>query len=210
MARFLHPMRTTLLAALLVIAAAGCETAARSDAAFDQGASRAPTVRTLHALAGVLAAKGQDAEAQLVLMRLIETNPTFLPAYSDLAELHLRHERLPEARAALMAGLEISPQDSALTNNLGMWHLLQRDYAAAASQFEKAASNSPHNRRYRANQALALGLHGEHERSAEIYRAILPSREAQHNLAIIAQARQQMGQEFIHARERASNGTAEY
>ena len=211
MFRMTNYIRLTVVCVLLATAATGC-TSRRSaaEADFVQGAGRAPTARTLHALARVLAAKGQDPEAQVVLTRLIEKHSGFLPAYSDLAELHLRHDRPREARAALAAGLAVSPENPSLTNNVGMSHLLAGDIPAALTEFEKAAALDPENRRYQANCALALGLLGDDDASRERYASILTPTEAQHNLAVIVEAREVLEQEFVHARERrAPQGAAD-
>lgn len=183
----------------MLLAAGGCKsngeqrdryTAAQSDidAKFAAGSGRAPTARTLYTLAGVLAGQGKDAEAHFVLARLIQTYPRFVPAYGDLAELHLRHDRPEEAKAALAAGLAVKPDDPMLLNNLGLCHLTEGDYPGALEHFESAAALVPHNARYQANRALALGMMGEYERSLEAYQSVLPPAEAHHNLAVICEA----------------------
>jgi Flp pilus assembly protein TadD len=177
------------------------------DEEFDRAAGRPPTPRTLYALASILAGKGQDAQAEYVLRRLIESHPQFLPAYNDLAALCLRSDRFEEARTVLEAGLTRGPDDPVLINNLGMCHLLTRDYTAALEQFERAVERSPRNSRYLANRALAVGLMGDEARALELYRAFLTPTEAEHNLAIIARANDQAAEDFIHAREaQGTNG----
>ena len=159
------------------------------DTTFAQGAGRAPTARTLHQMAIVLAAQGKDAEAFHVLTRCIETYPNFCPAYDELAALHLRHDRVDEAKAALMSGLALKGDDPVLHNNLGMIYLTEKDYKKALESFEAAAKAQPANARYQANRALAMGMAGDYDRSLDTYLTIMPPGEAHYNIAVISEAR---------------------
>ena len=159
------------------------------DTAFAAGAGRAPTARTLHQMAVVLAAQGKDAEAHHVLMRLIETYPSFPPAYSELAALHMRHNRPEEAKAALNSGLALKGDDPVLHNNLGMCYLAEKNYAQALGEFDKAAKANPSNARYEANRALTMGLMGDYDGCLSSYLKILPPGEAHFNLGVICESR---------------------
>ncbi len=55
----------------------------------------------LLALSRLLASQGKDAEAQFVLEKVLREEPKFIPAYVDLAELHMRHDRTELARQTL-------------------------------------------------------------------------------------------------------------
>ena len=60
-----------------------------------------PSPKVLLALSRLLASQGKDAEAQFVLEKVLREEPKFIPAYVDLAELHMRHDRTELARQTL-------------------------------------------------------------------------------------------------------------
>jgi Flp pilus assembly protein TadD len=156
---------------------------------FEKGANRPPSPRTMFTLARLYLSQGRDAEASVVLARLIQDHPKFLPAYYELAELQVRYQKTAEAMKVISAGLKVSPRDPILLNNMGMCHLLKQDYAAALVQFRRAAVAAPGDARYRANMALALGMMGRYEESLALYGQILPPAEAHYNLAVICEGR---------------------
>jgi tetratricopeptide (TPR) repeat protein len=175
------------------------------DTSFAQGAGRAPTPRTLYHVAVALASQGRDAEAHHVLTRLIATYPDYPPAYAEMAGVHLRHDRFEEAKAALEAGLALKGEDPVLLNNMGMCHLIEQDYSKALECFDKAQQAAPHNARYQANRALAMGLMGDYDRCLETYMTVMPPSEAHYNLAVICEARndhERAAQEYAQARVR--------
>ena len=164
-------------------------TRSNADAEFEAGVNRPPTVKTLFALARILAAQGKDADCGFVLRRIIYEHPRFMPAYCDLAELHLRHRRVEDAVAALSAGLDLSPQDPVLLNNLGMCSMLRGDYAEALEMFTSAAAALPQDARYRANMAASSGMMGRYEECLSLYMQVIPTPDAHYNLGVICEAR---------------------
>jgi Flp pilus assembly protein TadD len=161
----------------------------QADAAFQKGADRPPTAATLYAMARILAAQGKDGESRVVLSRVIQRHPHFMPSYCDLAELHLRHHRVDDAMESLRAGLRVSPEDPVLLNDLGMCWLLKRDYEQALNAFGQAAAISPYNARYRANMAFAAGMLGRYEETLSLYYQVMPEEDAHYNLGVICEAR---------------------
>ena len=155
------------------------------DAAFQDGANRPPTARTLYSLARILAAQGRDQECTAVLRRIIREHPEFLPAYGDLAELEIRNDRISRAVQVLLLGLRQRPTDPVLLNNLGMCYFFQHDYSKALLMFTRAAAGAPEDARYRANMAMALGMMGRYEESLSLYRQVVPEEEARRNVAIV-------------------------
>lgn len=174
-----------------------------ADAAFDAGANRPPTPRTLYSMARILAAQGRDPQCEMVLSRIIREHPRFMPAYCDLAELQLRNHSIDNAIQTLSAGLSVSPQEAILANNLGMCRMLKGDYDKALSLFTQAAGVNPNDARFRANMAAALGLLGRYDEALSLYEQVIPSPDAHHNLTVISEAR---GDDARAEKERARAG----
>ncbi len=186
-------MRALLLACFLL--AACTSPAMRSDPAgdlpdrsFDEAGNRVPTVATLHSLARVLAARGNDPQCEVVLLHLISLHPSYTPAYNELAELRLRRNRPGEALMALEGGLAVAPQDRVLLNNRGMLHVLLGDYEQAVLAFDQALTVWPDEVLFRSNRALALGMLGREEEALAAYLDVVSPSRAHHNLAVISLA----------------------
>lgn len=150
---------------------------------------RPPTAKTLHAMARILAAQGKDEECGLTLERIIREHPGSLPAYCELAELHLRHHRVDDAIVTLLTGLDISPTDPILLNDLGMCWMLKKEHAEALQAFTMAASAKPQNSRYRANMAASLGMMGRYDEALALYKQVIPTPDAYFNLSVLCDAR---------------------
>lgn len=161
----------------------------KPDAAdFDSATDLAPSPKTLYAAARILASGGRDAEYEAALLRIIKEQPRCVPAYCDLARLRLRHENLTGAIDALQSGLTVAPDDSVLLNDLGMCWLARNDHAKALQAFTRATSLAPHNHKYRANMAVALGMLGRYEESLALYEQVVSREVAAQNLAILREA----------------------
>ena len=159
------------------------------DVEFQQGADRQPTAKTLYSMAKIFIHQGRFNDAELLLQKVINQNPKFLPAYHDLAEIKIRNRRTNEAVEVLLHALKENSSDPKTLNNLGMCWMIRRDYEKALQMFTEAAGLEPENTRYRANMAATLGLMGRDEEALALYRQILPDKQANKNLTIIRQAR---------------------
>lgn len=148
-----------------------------------------PTTRTLYATAEILATQGRDSECEYVLRKIIQDNPTFLPAYNSLAELQMRRGQTNAAIETLQHALVINSEDPVVLNNLGMCWIVHRNYEKALKMFTEAAGIIPENMRYRSNMAVALGLMGRDEESLSLFKQVLPEDQANHNLDILREAR---------------------
>ena len=188
-----------LACVLVLLAVAGCVPVNSSDmemaraearSEFDRAAGRPPTIRTLHAMATLLAAKGDDEQARIVLMHILARDPQYSPAYNDLAALHQREGHEAEARAALTAGIQANPNDAVLHNNMGLCHLQAEEYDLALERFNHAVEIDPLNDKYQGNRALTVGLMGDDEEAMKIYSTFLPMSEARANVRLIAQIRE--------------------
>ena len=130
-------------------------------------------------------------------------NPHFMPAYCDLAELHMRRGQVAQAAKVLNAGLARSPRDPVLLNNLGMCRFFNSDWERACEHLSDAVAIAPYNTRYRANLAAALGMMGRYDESLSLFRQVLSPGEAQYNLALVCEARQ----DFERARQAHAKAT---
>ena len=190
-------LRKYVVAALGALVLVGCSSSDRggygvraSDERFEAGADQPPSAKTLYAMARVMEAKGQSAQAEMMYVRAVQADREFVPAYCDLAQLQTRDGRVKDAIQTLSAGLEVRPQDTVLLNDLGMCWLARGDYEEALGSFTQAAALLPENTRYRSNMAVALGMLGRYEESLALYRQVLPAGEAYFNVAVLCEARQ--------------------
>lgn len=161
----------------------------RAVSALTVDGSLEATPKSLYAMARLLADQGKSAHAELVLTNLLHRHPGFLPAYCELAEIRLEQGRTDEAIYAIARGLEYGENDAVLLNNYGVCLLLKGAYGEALAKFEASLAVAPHDPRYRANKALALGLGGELSDSLSLYAAVLPEEDAFHNAYVILDMR---------------------
>jgi len=183
--------KLTLLLSLLAAACSATSPDVAGGAVddFDVGGDRPPTVRTLHAMARVLANQGRDGQCELVLLKLTDEYPDFGPAYVELAELYVRNGHADEAVRVLGRGVELIPDDAVLRNDYGMALFLRSDYERALFQFEAASTLDPYDARSRANAASALGMMGRYDEALELYLQVLTRVDAYHNVGVLAEAR---------------------
>jgi len=201
---FISLRRTLPVIAVMLVAIAlpGCESKPQrvdyaapmtpEDEAFLKGVNRPATPTTLFAMARMMVSQGRIGEAEMVLRRVIQQDPGFVPAYLELAEISLRRQRIGDAAEILMAGIEIAPKEGRLLNNLGMCFLMRGEYDLALEQFTRAAASMPQDARPRANMATALGMMGRYDESLALFQEVMPAAEAHYNLAILCRARDDM------------------
>jgi len=182
--------------ALLATCLAGCAGMENEDPWNEVGpdGERIPTPKTLMVTARILAKRGNSAQAERVLEHLAELHPNYVPAYNELAMLHLRDEDPGAARRALERGLQVAPEDSVIMNNLGVLSLMEARYEEAAEQFETLAETLPRDGVVECNLALSLGLLGEIESAKNHYRNHLTIEKTRNNLDVIERARQSLGE----------------
>lgn len=146
----------------------------------------------MFALSNILAGQGRDAECEYVLKRILEQDPRYLPAYSDLAELYLRANRAGDAADVIASGLQHAPGDPVLLNNNGMCQFLLGNYAGAAESFAAAVAAAPNDPSLRANHAAALGMLGREDDARQIYQQIMDPRDVRHNMSVLRNAEKQL------------------
>jgi Flp pilus assembly protein TadD len=157
---------------------------------FAAGAGRAPTAATSYAFAKILIAQGRDRDALYVLSHIIREHPRFLPAYNAMAGVYMRADRLDDAVAALQTGLEQSPKDGVLHNNLGMCYLLKSEPEKALASFTSATEAAPDSSTFRANRAAALALTARDAEAEREYRTVVGKLQARQNVLALARARE--------------------
>jgi Flp pilus assembly protein TadD len=162
---------------------------AAEESTFAAGAGRAPTAATSFSFAKILVAQGRDRDALYVLSHIIREHPKYLPAYNEMAGVYMRADRLDDAIAALEVGMEHSPNDGVLHNNLGMCYLLKEDPQRALASFTRATEIVPNSATFRSNRAAALALTAHDSEAETEYRRVVGSLEARQNVIAIARAR---------------------
>src|SRR4030095_11700726 len=155
----------------------------------DQAPARQPEPDTLFSMARIYVAQGRDDQAEAALREVVNQAPDFVRAYEELAHLYIRRDLVDGAVAALEVGLQHQADDPVLLNDLGVCKLLQKDPAAAAQSFIRAAALEPDNARPRANLALALALQGRDDEALALWQQVIRPSEARQNLELVKKAR---------------------
>ena len=93
--------------------------------------------------AGVHAASGGVGEAERLLRRALELDPANLNAYSQLARLYYRQDRLEDARREFEALAEHSPTPAAAVTMAGVLLQAQGRTGEARERFERAIELDP-------------------------------------------------------------------
>ena len=117
------------------------------DAAFDRLqklAEKYPQAPELQSLsAGVYEAKGDLAQAETALLKAIELQPNFRPAYLSLARIYVRSNRYQQALEKLQGVVAKNPKDVPALMQIGMIQSEMKDYPAAAQTYEKLLAINP-------------------------------------------------------------------
>jgi tetratricopeptide (TPR) repeat protein len=127
-------------------------------------------------LARAFALLGREVEGLDHLRRATSRRPPFPPAFLELARLLGRLGRLEEGVAVIEAGLELTPEDAALSIGLGYLHLERDDRAKARVAFLRARSAAPERGDAMVALASVLALDGDHAAAADLYRQALIAR----------------------------------
>ena len=110
-----------------------------------------------HASLGSLhAARGDAATAEAEYRSALDIDPSFVPAWVNLADLQRTLGNEDAARRTLRDGLEASPGDAMLRHSLGLSLVRSGDLPAALPELEVAARTAPESARYTYVYAIAL------------------------------------------------------
>lgn len=108
------------------------------------------------ALGNLYVRRGDDAAAILQYRKAVEMDPTFVPAYANLADLYRLRGADGEAVATLREGLVRNPQGAALYHALGLALVRQKQLAEGMGDLGKAVQLAPENARFAYVYAVAL------------------------------------------------------
>jgi Flp pilus assembly protein TadD len=178
------------LACVLLGLFTGCTTTTNTDFALSRDSQPEATsdseepsdAKTLFAMARVLILRERPDQAEVVLVRLVNEYPRFVPAYSELGELRLQQGRVEDAKYVLKHASARFPQEHILLNNLAICHLVSGEYQDALTMLEAALVLQPVNERYLTNKALVLGLLGRREEARELYTRTVGAENAEVNM----------------------------
>lgn len=130
--------------------------------------------------------KPQQAMENFDKSNAISPNPR---AFDGLGVAHDLLGDFAGAKTAYQQGLNLSPNDLLLRNNLGLSEALAGDYDAAITTLRTVATDPQAGPRQRSNLALALALAGRTDQAAEISRIDLDDVAVKRNLAYYAELR---------------------
>ncbi|MBI2929396.1 MAG: tetratricopeptide repeat protein [Verrucomicrobia bacterium] len=94
-------------------------------------------------LAKVYLGQGQQEQAEAALLRTIELEPDYQPAYSALARLYVASDKYEQALEKIETLLTRTPKDSSSLFLAGMIYEKKRDFAKAAETYEKLLALRP-------------------------------------------------------------------
>lgn len=135
--------------------------------ALDKDADRAEPHMQLGAIA---LARGQLDSAQKEYELARTRNPSFVPAYVNLADLHRIRGKDNEGEKVLRAALEIVPDQPDVRHALGLLLVRLDRLDEALIELEFAAQERPGNPRYAYVLAVALHTAGEIDRARSVLR----------------------------------------
>jgi predicted CXXCH cytochrome family protein len=124
-------------------------------------------------LGNFLAARGETAQAESAYRRAIEIDPSWVPAYVNLADLLRAGGRDSEGETVLAEGLRRVPESAALHHSRGLLFVRQNRRDAALEELERAVDLEPENGRFAYVCAIALDSAGRREDAEEVVRAAL-------------------------------------
>ena len=104
-----------------------------------------------------LAARGRVPAAETEFRAALTLDPTFVPAYVNLADLYRAERREPDVRRVLAEGLTAVPADASLHYALGLALVRAQRTAEGLTHIERAAAWAPDNVRF--VYAYAVSLH---------------------------------------------------
>ena len=102
------------------------------------------------------AARGRVAAAETEMRAALALDPTFVPAYVNLADIYRAEQREPDVRRVLAEGLTAVPDDASLHYALGLALVRAQRTAEGLTHIERAATRAPDNVRFVYTYAVSL------------------------------------------------------
>ncbi len=146
-----------------------------------------PTDHTLQFdLARASEVDGHLVKAERVYRSLCEAAPKDAKYHHRLGVVLLRLGQPVEGLQELNHASQLEPTDLSILNDVGYGYLRSGDVPKAIETLTKAREIDPQNKRTNNNLALALGYHGELNKSFKIFQQTMPESEALANLGYLA------------------------
>ncbi|MEE4377435.1 MAG: tetratricopeptide repeat protein [Candidatus Competibacteraceae bacterium] len=134
---------------------------------------------------GVLAANlGQPVEAEAAYNRALRLDPSFTPAYINLADLYRQTGRDADGEQVLRQGITATPQNPDLYFSLGLLQVRSEQLDGAIDSLSQAAELAPEQTHYLYVYALALDKAGKHEKTIQTLQTVLDREPAHRDAAI--------------------------
>jgi predicted CXXCH cytochrome family protein len=128
-----------------------------------------------HLNLGIVAAeRGDGAEAETEYRVAIKCDPTFVPAYVNLADLLRALGRSDDAAKTLGDGLAAVPDDPSLLHALGLQRVREHRIADALPLLERAAKGRPEDPRFAYVYGVALHDAGHGDEATRVLTDALP------------------------------------
>lgn len=112
-------------------------------------------------LGNFYADRGEPAKAESHFKEALTLDPTWLPAYINLADFYRRQNRDRDGAQVLRQGLERLPESADLHHSLGLLEVRQQRLDTAIASLARAATLAPDNARYQYVYAVALHTAGK-------------------------------------------------
>ncbi len=107
-------------------------------------------------LANFYAARGRVDRAERVYREALTLDPSWVPAYINLADLLRQQGRDADGEEVLRAGIARSPRAAALYHSLGLLEVRKKNLPAALASLQRATELGPEETRYSYVYAVAL------------------------------------------------------
>jgi tetratricopeptide (TPR) repeat protein len=159
------PVRIVRIEAARVLAPVGPQALSQdARAAYDRAAGEFVDAQRANAdrpeyrtnLGTFFATRRRVADAETEFRAALALEPTFVPAYVNLADLYRAEQREPDVRRVLEDGLKAAPDAAALHFALGLALVRAQRSADALTHLERAAARAPDNARFVYIYAVAL------------------------------------------------------
>ena len=135
----------------------------------------------LRKLANLQLQTGDAAGAAANLRLLVAQHPDWRAQNSlGVAEDMLGDHK--SAQQAYLAGLQLSPGNLQLMNNLGLSYVVAGDYPRGISALQQVSNDPASSQRMRLNLALAYGLAGDQDKAEQVAKANLDPAKVEQNL----------------------------
>lgn len=152
-------------------------------------ASGNTNLESLNNLALALKAQGKTDEAELILLKAVETDGTYSRAYYNLGLIYLDKDEPQLALNAFKTVIALNPLHEQSWYNIGYIHSQRGAVKAAVSAYEEALNINPANVKSRLNLAVQYKKDGKLELAEKQYNLVLsinPSyASAWYNLALL-------------------------